>query len=78
MKTLVLLFIFVDVSISERVYTVVGIPDQNFTANEYLISQANGSDFESNTNPGVFVDYNDNNNTYMYVTCSQIEVSSIL
>ena len=77
MKTFVLFLILVDVSISERVYTVVGIPDQNFAENEYLISQATGSDFESNTNPGVFVDYNDNN-TYMYVTCSQTGVSSTL
>ena len=78
MKTLVLLLILIDVSISERVYTVVGIPDQNFTVNEYLISRATGSDFDSNTNPGVFVDYNDDNNTYMYVTCYQNEVRNTL
>jgi len=65
---LLLIFFFINVSISKLVYKVVGVPDQNFTAREYLISQEN-SDFYSNTSPGIFIDYNDGNKTYMYVTC---------
>ena len=73
MKTLFLLliFFFINVSISKLVYKVVGVPDQNFTANEFLISQEKGSDFVSNTNPSIFIDYNDGNKVYMYVTCWQ-------
>ena len=73
MKTLFLLLIlfFIHVSISKLVYKVVGIPDQNF-ANQSLISRAKGSDFDSNTNPSIFIDYNDGNKVYMYVTCWQM------
>ena len=73
MKTLFLLLtlFFINVSISKLVYWVVGVPDQNFTANQFLISHEKGSDFESNTNPSIFIDYNDGNKTYMYVTCGQ-------
>ena len=71
MKTLFLLLIlcFIHVSISKLLYKVVGVPDQNFTANEFLISQEKGSDFDLNTNPSIFIDYNDGNKVYMYVTC---------
>ena len=73
MKTLFLLLIlcFIHVSISKLLYKVVGVPDQNFTANQSLISRENGSDFDSNTNPSIFIDYNDGNKVYMYVTCWQ-------
>ena len=65
-----LLFLFcINVSISKLVYKVVGVPDQNFTANQFLISREKGSDFDKNTSPGIFIDYIDGNKTYMYVTC---------
>ena len=67
---LLLIFFFINVSISKLVYKVVGVLDQNFTTpTDYLISQEKGSGFAQNTNPGIFVDYNDDNKTYMYVTC---------
>ena len=74
MKTLFLLLIlfFIHVSISKLLYKVVGVPDQNFTTpTDYLISQEKGSYFDSNTNPSIFIDYNDGNKVYMYVTCWQ-------
>ena len=66
---LLLIFFFINVSISKLVYKVVGVPDQNFTAAQFLISREKGSNFDSNTSPGIFIDYNDGNKTYMYVTC---------